>query len=351
MADNENTTPAGVTTKATELNTILVNFIKNHGEAVRYIRTSDGKSLITIEYGKYRVPDMDKIKEFINTTIYDELLKIDQIPVVCVKVTDSVIVFSGTTTTVDAYLKTNVSKSAIAEIVAKAKVVGTSDQELIESLGDDVVEVLQLFVSEKSSVLLETAKKIGYSYEEKIEKGKENGTGFVGFDVKKVNDFITTNGITTAVEVGDSVKGIKKDFNKVLKLSKLIRNLRTYKVNFTKAFDDYIHSDAFKTAVKGEIVTLSDTRLVISFDINEYKETFDAEEPSEEPTYISVDEAGFVALTAEQITAGIPEENPPVYYVLKDGVTEETIQSAEDFEVVEITEFAENVTYYVVKSE
>jgi len=36
---------------------------------------------------------------------------------------------------------------------------------------------------------------------------------------------------------------------------------------------------------------------------------------------------------------------------LKDGVTEETIQSAEDFEVVEITEFAENVTYYVVKSE
>ena len=97
MADNENTTPAGVLEVAEELNGILAKFIKGNGKAVRYFRTEDGYSFITLNYGKCRVPEMEKIKEFINNSVYDNCLKIDNMPVTCVRMSDTVMIFKGKT--------------------------------------------------------------------------------------------------------------------------------------------------------------------------------------------------------------------------------------------------------------
>lgn len=336
----DNQIPEAVTNLASELNGILVNFIKNHESAITYLRTSDGYSFIFIDYGKYRISEMNKIKEFINCTEYDALLKIVNIPVECVNVTDSVILFKGLTTDVDQYLANNISNSDIANIIVKAKVISAADSELIETYDDLVADILEKFVTNKSTLRLETIKSSGLSYSEENED-----YGYFGIEVEKVAKYIAKYNITEKSE--KSGLGIKNDFNNIYDLNEFVKKTYFYRDKFPKGFKEFVNSDTFKTTTKATIDLITDSKIIIKFDLTEYKEVFSAENTNPDPTYISVADAGFVALTAEQIAAGVPEQDPPTYYVLADGVTEETITSAEDFVVAEITEFAENVTYYV----
>lgn len=254
MPNNENSTPEGVQAVANELNSILANFIKSNGRAVRYFRTEDGYSFITLNYGKCRVPEMDKIKEFINNSIYDDCLKIDEMPVTCVRMSDTVMVFKGKTEEVEAYISENASESTVlTNIVAKAKVASTEEKEQILSVNDDIVDLLESLVSERSSFSSDALKKAGVSFDE------YDGVGHIIFDVKKITDYVA---------LGETAK----DYGAIFDVYTLINKLSYYKKTFTREFEKFIQNSSFDSELKAKITLLTDSKLVIGYEITKYDE-------------------------------------------------------------------------------
>ena len=253
MADNENTTPAGVIEVATELNDILAKFIKGNGKAVRYFRTEDGYSFITLNYGKSRVPEMEKIKEFINNSVYDDCLKIDNMPVTCVRVSDSIMVFKGKTEEVETYISQNASKEVLTNIVARAKVASTEEKEQILSLDDDIASILESLVSERSTFSSDALKKAGVTFDE------YDGVGHINFDIKKINDYVA---------LGETAK----DYEQIFDVYTLITKLTFYKANFARDFDKFIQNSSFDSELKAKITLLTDSKLIIGYGITKYDE-------------------------------------------------------------------------------
>ena len=96
--------PESVRQTADELNSILNSFISRHPAALKYRTTEDGYSIFIIKYGKYREAEIERVKEFINNTEYDDLLKIENIPIKCVKVNSCIMVFKGKKSEVEQYI-------------------------------------------------------------------------------------------------------------------------------------------------------------------------------------------------------------------------------------------------------
>ena len=253
MADNENTTPAGVLEVAAELNGILAKFIKGNGKAVRYFRTEDGYSFITLEYGKCRVPEMEKIKEFINNSVYDNCLKIDNMPVTCVRMSDTVMIFKGKTEEVETYISQNASSEVLTNIVAKAQVASTEEKEQILSLDDDIASVLESLVSERSTFSSDALKKAGVAFDE------YDGVGHISFDIKKINDYVA---------LGETAK----DYEQIFDVYTLITKLTFYKANFARDFEKFIQNSSFDSELKAKITLLTDSKLVIGYAITKYDE-------------------------------------------------------------------------------
>ena len=246
--------PSSIQEIANGLNTILANFIKANGKAVRYFRTEDGYSFITLNYGKCRVPEMNKIKEFINNSVYDDCLKIDEMPVTCVRMSDTVMVFKGKTEEVETYISQNASESSVlTNIVAKAKVASTEEKEQILSVNDDIVDLLESLVSERSSFSSEALKKAGISFDE------YDGVGHIIFDVKKINDYVA---------LGETAK----DYGKVFDVHTLINKLSYYKNTFKRDFDKFIQDSSFDSELKAKITLLTDSKLIIGYAITKYDE-------------------------------------------------------------------------------
>ena len=246
--------PSSIQEIANDLNTILANFIKVNGKAVRYFRTEDGYSFITLNYGKCRVPEMNKIKEFINNSVYDDCLKIDEMPVTCVRMSDTVMVFKGKTEEVETYISENASESSVlTNIVAKAKVASTEEKEQILSVNDDIVDLLESLVSERSSFSSEALKKAGISFDE------YDGVGHIIFDVKKISDYVA---------LGETAK----DYGKVFDVHTLINKLSYYKNTFKREFDKFIQDSSFDSELKAKITLLTDSKLIIGYAITKYDE-------------------------------------------------------------------------------
>lgn len=293
MPNNENTTPAGVQTVANELNNILASFIKNNGRAVRYFRTEDGYSFITLEYGKCRVPEMEKIKEFINNSVYDDCLKIDNMPVTCVRMSDSIMVFKGKTEEVETYISENASESTVlTNIVAKAKVASTEEKEQILSVNDDIVDLLESLVSERSTFSTDVLNKAGITFDE------YDGVGHINFEVKKINDYVA---------LGETAKNYEEIFD----VYTLINKLSYYKNTFKRDFEKFIQNSSFDSELKAKITLLTDSKLVIGYAITKYDEFKKTETDDftyeKHPGYLSrvivhYGNPTFSALTASDVT-------------------------------------------------
>ncbi len=264
MPNNENSTPEGVQTIANELNGILANFIRNNGRTVRYVTTEDGYSLISFNYGKCRVPEMKKIKEFIENAIYDELLTINEMPVTCIKVTDSVMLFKGKTSEVEEYISENSDDAIVSKISVKAKIASAEEKEEISELSDLISDIFYDFITSRTTVRLDTIKKAGISYNER------DGVGYIGFDTTKVAKFVNENSLTGG-------NGEINDFTKVLGVYNFINKVNYFKTNVSKEFTKYIQSDEFKNSLDGEIVTLSDTKIEFSYKLEKYEESMTEE--------------------------------------------------------------------------
>ena len=289
MADNENTTPAGVLEVAEELNGILAKFIKGNGKAVRYFRTEDGYSFITLNYGKCRVPEMEKIKEFINNSVYDDCLKIDNMPVTCVRMSDTVMIFKGKTEEVETYISQNASSEVLTNIVAKAQVASTEEKEQILSLDDDIASVLESLVSERSTFSSDALKKAGVTFDE------YDGVGHINFDIKKINDYVA---------LGDTAK----DYEQIFDVYTLITKLTFYKANFARDFDKFIQNSSFDSELKAKITLLTDSKLIIGYAITKYDEMKKVDDFSytKTPGYLSkviihYDVTGKSAVTANDL--------------------------------------------------
>lgn len=290
MPNNENSTPEGVQTVANELNGILANFIKSNGRAVRYFRTEDGYSFITLNYGKCRVPEMDKIKEFINNSIYDDCLKIDEMPVTCVRMSDTVMVFKGKTEEVETYISENASESTVlTNIVAKAKVASSKEKEQILSVNDDIVDLLESLVSERSTFSSNALKKAGISFDE------YDGAGHIIFDVKKITDYVA---------LGETAK----DYGVVFDVYTLINKLSYYKKTFAREFEKFIQNSSFDSELKAKITLLTDSKLIIGYAITKYDEMKKVDDFSytKTPGYLSkviihYDVSGKSAVTANDL--------------------------------------------------
>ena len=292
MADNENTTPAGVLEVTEELNGILAKFIKGNGKAVRYFRTEDGYSFITLNYGKCRVPEMEKIKEFINNSVYDDCLKIDNMPVTCVRMSDTVMIFKGKTEEVETYISQNANSEVLTNIVAKAQVASTEEKEQILSLDDDIASVLESLVSERSTFSSDALKKAGVTFDE------YDGVGHINFDIKKINDYVA---------LGDTAK----DYEQIFDVYTLITKLTFYKANFARDFDKFIQNSSFDSKLKAKITLLTDSKLIIGYTITKYDEFKKTESDDftyeKHPGYLSrvivhYDSPTFSALKASDVT-------------------------------------------------
>ena len=165
----------------------LTNFIKSHSNAIKYQKMLNGYSLLTIEYGKYRDPEIFKIKDFINTTIYDDLLKINEIPITCIKVTDSVMIFKGKTSEIETYLIQNVENSDIFNIIYKVNVSNENEQLcVIKGLPLTILKTILIYFN-TSNLFLESdnVKKTGIFYNPNDDESIK-----ISIDIDKFNRYL-----------------------------------------------------------------------------------------------------------------------------------------------------------------
>jgi len=165
----------------------LTNFIKSHSNAIKYQKMLNGYSLLTIEYGKYRDPEIFKIKDFINNTIYDDLLKIDEIPITCIKVTDSVMIFKGKTSEIETYLIQNIENSDIFNIIYKVNVSNENEQLcVIKGLPLTILKTILIYFN-TSNLFLESdnIKKTGIFYNPNDDENIK-----ISIDIDKFNRYL-----------------------------------------------------------------------------------------------------------------------------------------------------------------
>ena len=165
----------------------LTSFIKSHSNAIKYQKMLNGYSLLTIEYGKYRDPEIFKIKDFINNTIYDNLLKINEIPITCIKVTDSVMIFKGKTSEIETYLIQNVENSDIFNIIYKVNVSNENEQLcIIKGLPLTILKTILIYFN-TSNLFLESdnVKKTGIFYNPNDDESIK-----ISIDIDKFNRYL-----------------------------------------------------------------------------------------------------------------------------------------------------------------
>ena len=132
------TTSPEYTTMKNSMNTAIVNFIKNHPNSVKYTKTDNGKSLITLFFGEVRDVEIKKIAEICMDTLNDADFKIDGIPVTIIKSTESTIVFEGETAAVEEAIKTKGDKYPIL-LVTTSQTEDFDLDQLVSNIRDTII--------------------------------------------------------------------------------------------------------------------------------------------------------------------------------------------------------------------
>lgn len=183
--------PETVQETANELNSIISSFISRHPSSLRYRTTEDGYSIFTIKYGKYRETEINKVKDFVENTEYDELLSIEGIPITCIKVNNYIMVFKGKKSDVEEFiLNNNIDDQRLQEkIKEKVKPV---DHDLltnnINELYNEIENSFMDFISHKSFYNNSIIKNMGLSFNDINDKN-----GQIILNIEKFNNFYKKN--------------------------------------------------------------------------------------------------------------------------------------------------------------
>jgi len=154
------TSSAEYTAFVTEMNTAIKNFVILHPNAVKYSKTDNGKSLITLFYGQERDVNLKKIANTIDTTLNDASFKINGIPVTPIKANNNIIVFEGNTAAVEAAIARSNNYPVLKVL---------SEQEIdvdVNGVVSIIVEMVNKLVRNRSSIPESYLRKGGINIDE-----------------------------------------------------------------------------------------------------------------------------------------------------------------------------------------
>ena len=296
--------PETVQETANELNSIISSFISRHPSSLRYRTTEDGYSIFTIKYGKYRETEINKVKDFVENTEYDELLSIEGIPITCIKVNNYIMVFKGKKSDVEEFiLNNNIDDQRLQEkIQEKVKPI---DYPLlrnnINNLYNEIKNSFMDFISHKSYYNNSIIKNMGLSFNDINDKN-----GQIILNIEKFNNFYKKNTDELNEYLNSINSGNQKDYdvdypsayippnNDEIRLPEIenvsdieiVYPLITLKINFMLEFiknikDNFssvknvLNNNDYNTPNDNyyfNIVKSTDTVLVIEYIIEKYKE-------------------------------------------------------------------------------
>ena len=154
------TSSAEYTAFVTEMNTAIKNFVILHPNAVKYSKTDNGKSLITLFYGQERDVNLKKIADTIDTTLNDASFEIDGLPVTPIKANNNIIVFEGNTAAVEAAIARSNNYPVLKVL---------SDQEIsvdVNDLVSTIIDMVNKLVRNRSSIPESYLRKGGITIDE-----------------------------------------------------------------------------------------------------------------------------------------------------------------------------------------
>ena len=357
------TSSAEYTTFVTEMNTAIKNFVKNHGSAVKYSKTENGKSLITLFYGRERDTDLRKIADTIATTLNDASFEIDGLPVTPIKANESVIVFEGDTTAIESAVNSS-NEYPILKVLTEQEV-SFGD---VSDIGNSIISnIIGNIARNRSSIPESYFKAANITIDE-----NSNTYGRIGINVPKLDSYLKTlteriekeqaeidelseteSEPTVQAESEPSVQAespvtittstqlleVKTKFEQILEQSNEVLRIRNKKKSLlTGELETYLAS----RNVRFERVTAES--FVIAYSLEDYSEYFDIktdeeysltndDEPVKGKTYYLRDEASDGNVTYRQ---AINTDFDTNYY---DGEFEEVDKETETYD--------SNTTYYV----
>ena len=123
------------------MNVAISNFINQHQSSVKCVKKPNGKTNITLFYGRERDVDLKKIAETCMNTENDADFVIDGITMTIIHATDSVIVFEGETATIEAEIKADTNTYPVLTILTN-QVIDFDVEDIADDVETDIVEAL-----------------------------------------------------------------------------------------------------------------------------------------------------------------------------------------------------------------
>lgn len=154
------TSSAEYTAFVTEMNTAIKNFVILHPNAVKYSKTDNGKSLITLFYGQERDVNLKKIADTIDTTLNDASFVINGLPVTPIKANNNIIVFEGNSAAVEAAIARS-NNYPVLKVLSEQEI--TVDVNRVVST---IVEMVNKLVRNRSSIPESYLRKGGITIDE-----------------------------------------------------------------------------------------------------------------------------------------------------------------------------------------
>ena len=355
------------TTFKTAMNVAISNFIKQHPDSVKYVKKDDGKSQITLFYGRDRDVDLKKIAEICMTTENDNDFLIDGVTMHVIHATDSIIVFEGVTATIEAEIKA--SDYTILSILTK-QVVDFNTAAIVTKVKSDIITPL---VINRSTIFESIQRPAGIEViENKPFEAKERTDlirGKVIIDADKLNTYLkslTESGVPDDVpssspdsDVGDDSDpsdSTVKDTT-IIEAKKALIKIRdaVLEVVRMRAYNKELLIGDLSTKLEAEKLWLervTETSIVLTYDCSIYSETKKVEE--------EVEESDDDETTEYTLTSDPTYDDSKTYYV-SDGADgyreaqdsdfdltpETTAQMVDVYNETEDSDYDESKTYYV----
>jgi hypothetical protein len=356
------------TTFKTAMNVAISNFIKQHPESVKYVKKDDGKSQITLFYGRDRDIDLKKIAEICMNTGNDNDFLIDGVTMNVIHATDSIIVFEGVTATIEAEIKS--SDYTILSILTK-QVVDFDTAAIVTKVKSDIITPL---VINRSTIFESIQRPAGIEViENKPFEAKERTDlirGKVIIDADKLNTYLkslTESGVPDDVppsspdsDVGDdsvSSDNTVKDTT-IIEAKKALIKIRdaVLEVVRMRAYNKELLIGDLSTKLEAEKLWLervTETSIVLTYDCSTYSETKKVKEEE-------VEEGDDDETTEYTLTSDPSYVDSKTYYV-SDGADgyreaqdsdfdltpETTAQMVDVYNETEDPAYDESKTYYV----
>ena len=302
------TSSAEYTAFVTEMNTAIKNFVILHPNAVKYSKTDNGKSLITLFYGQERDVNLKKIADTIDTTLNDASFEIDGLPVTPIKANNNIIVFEGNTAAVEAAIARSNNYPVLKVL---------SDQEIsvdVNDLVSTIINMVNKLVRNRSSIPESYLRKGGITIDENSKsygRLKINASTLKAYLDELNREFhivpeIDTIGAGNTIDAGPSLEPPPNGYNYELIDLDNPRHKRQMECDLNNSFDE-------RNIYVKEIVNGTDT-----YRLTDYSD-FDQEttENDNQPVYHFKNNVDYYKLTMDQSTEeGETPFNPypdPIY--------------------------------------